>query len=71
MLDYVCTMHLIHLIVTSYYASALPVSLYWWLVMFAHGSLCIVLSERFAIQREMRVGFSEHAGIEDEGIEMR
>ncbi|WFD04017.1 hypothetical protein MOBT1_002714 [Malassezia obtusa] len=58
-LDFVCTMHFFHLIVTSYTAGTWPVSLYWWVVMFVHGSLCIMLAERMAIQREMRVGFNE------------
>lgn len=58
-LDFVCTMHLLHLIVTSYVAGALPVSLYWWTVMFVHASLCILFAEHMAIQREMRVGFRE------------
>lgn len=58
-LDFVCTFHLFHLVVTAYYAGALPVSLYWWAVMFVHASLCIVLAERMAIQREMRVGFTD------------
>ncbi|WFD00337.1 hypothetical protein MYAM1_003085 [Malassezia yamatoensis] len=58
-LDFVCTMHFFHFGITSYFAGTVPVSLYWWTVMFIHGSLCIVLAERMAIQREMRIGFSE------------
>lgn len=69
MLDFVCTMHILHFVVTAYYASALPVSLFWWIVMFVHGSICVVLSERFAIQREMRVGFADHVGLEEAGPE--
>ncbi|WFD36758.1 hypothetical protein MCUN1_003645 [Malassezia cuniculi] len=64
MLDFVSTMHLLHFGVTSLYAKALPVSIFWWLVMFVHGSACIVFSERLAIQREMRVGFTEHEELE-------
>lgn len=64
MLDFVCTMHLLHSGVTSLYAKALPVSLYWWIVMFVHACACIVFSERLAIQREMRVGFTEHQELE-------
>ena len=64
MLDFVTTMHMLHFGVSSLYAKSLPVSLFWWLVMFIHGSACIVLSERLAIQREMRVGFTEHEELE-------
>ena len=42
---------------------------FWWIVMFVHGSICVVLSERFAIQREMRVGFADHVGLEEAGPE--
>ena len=66
-LDFVCTMHFLHLVLTSYFAGSLPVSLYWWAVMFAHGSLCIVFAERMAIQREMRIGFAEHETLEAHG----
>lgn len=68
-LDFVCTMHFIHFLITTNYAGAVPVSLYWWLVMFAHACLCIVCTERLAIQREMRVGFTEHMLLESHGNE--
>lgn len=74
MLDFVATMHVAHLVVTSCYARALPLSLFWWLVMGVHATLCVVLAERLAIQREMRVGFTEPAALEaqhDDDIEMR
>jgi len=33
--------------------------------MIVHASLCIILAERFAIQREMRMGFTDHAVLDD------
>ncbi|WFD04745.1 hypothetical protein MVES1_000069 [Malassezia vespertilionis] len=63
-LDFVTTMHLINLLVTWIYAGAIPVSLFWWSIMFLHGSLCVVFAERISIEREMRVGFADHEEIE-------
>ncbi|WFD32490.1 hypothetical protein MSPP1_003538 [Malassezia sp. CBS 17886] len=54
MLDFAASLHLFNLVITSLYAGSLPISLFWWAAMFVHGSLCVVLAERFAIQREMR-----------------
>jgi len=68
-LDFVCTMHVVHFLITSWYAGSIPYSLYWWLVMALHATLCIVCAERFAIQREMRVGFSEHQLLESHGTD--
>ncbi|WFD28693.1 hypothetical protein MNAN1_003706 [Malassezia nana] len=68
-LDFVCTMHFVHFLLTSWYARSLPHSLYWWLVMVLHATLCIVCTERLAIQREMRVGFSEHQLLETAGAD--
>lgn len=68
-LDFVCTMHFVHFLLTSWYAGSIPYSLYWWLVMVLHAMLCIVCAERLAIQREMRVGFSEHQLLESHGTD--
>ncbi|WFD20920.1 hypothetical protein MCAP1_003175 [Malassezia caprae] len=59
-LDFVCTMHLVHFLLTSWYAGSIPYSLYWWLVMVLHATLCIVCAERLAIQREMLARITWH-----------
>lgn len=63
-LDFVCTMHFVHFVITTSFAGTVPHSLFWWALMILHASLCIVLSERLAIQREMRMGFTDHEMIE-------
>ena len=64
-LDFVSTMHFTHLLITTWVAGAVPYALYWWALMIVHASLCIILAERFAIQREMRMGFTDHAVLDD------
>lgn len=54
-LDHVATLHLVHLLLTSWYSSSIPTSLFWWMVMVAHGAACIVWAEREAVKREMNV----------------
>lgn len=53
-LDHVVTLHLVHLLLTSWYSSSIPTSLFWWLVMLAHATACVVWAERVAIRTEMR-----------------
>lgn len=52
-LDHVVTLHLMHLLFTSWYSSSIPTSLFWWLVMLAHATACVLWAERVAIRTEM------------------
>ncbi|CAO1617334.1 unnamed protein product [Sympodiomycopsis kandeliae] len=52
-LDHVATLHLVHFLLTSYYSSSLPTSLFWWIVMGSHAVVCVVWAERWSISREM------------------
>lgn len=68
-LDFVCTMHFVHFILTTSFAGALPHSVYWWVLMMVHASLCIVFAERIAIQREMRMGFTDHTVLDSSQLD--
>ncbi|KAH8833337.1 integral membrane protein S linking to the trans Golgi network-domain-containing protein [Flagelloscypha sp. PMI_526] len=55
-LDFTLTLHFIHLILTTYYSSSFPTSLYYWLTI---GAACIgtlILAEWLCVRREMTVG---------------
>lgn len=58
-LDHVFTLHLLNLLLTSWYTSSIPTSLFWWGVMLLHGVCCVLWSERVAIGREMNVSVGE------------
>lgn len=53
-LDHVVTLHLVHLLLTSWYSSSIPTSLFWWGAMLAHATGAVLLAERYAIRREMQ-----------------
>lgn len=53
MLDHALTLHLINLVVSSYYTRHLPTAFRWWLTMLVHAALLVVWSEQLAIKREM------------------
>ncbi len=47
------TLHLLHLLISAYYASSLPTSLFWWVIMALHAALCSLFAERICIKREL------------------
>ncbi|KDN43671.1 hypothetical protein K437DRAFT_147200 [Tilletiaria anomala UBC 951] len=57
-LDHVLTLHLLNLLIASLYASSLPTSLFWWLIMTLHATICAIVAERLCIKRELTDGFS-------------
>ena len=58
-----------HLVLTTYYAAALPTSLFFWLVMAICGVGMVVITEQLCVRREMREGLVV-ARVEDEGEEL-
>ncbi|CAO1621621.1 unnamed protein product [Parajaminaea phylloscopi] len=52
-LDHVVTLHLVHLLLTSWYSSSIPTSLFWWMTMIAHAAACVLWAEKVAIRTEM------------------
>ncbi|GAA5839361.1 hypothetical protein JCM9279_005917 [Rhodotorula babjevae] len=57
-LDFSLTLLFNHLILTTYYSSAFPSSLFFWFVVGSSAVAQIVLAEQLCVQREMRDGFS-------------
>jgi len=51
-LDFTCTLHFIHLIITCFYNSAIPSQLTWWLLQLVSVSLCTLLSEYLCMRWE-------------------
>lgn len=52
---------------TTYYSAAIPISLFYWVVLFAGASLTIVIAEQLCVKREMDEGLRIRP--EDEGVE--
>lgn len=57
-LDFSLTLVLNHIILTTYYASSFPTSLYFWLVIAISAAIQIVYSEQLCVRREMKEGFT-------------
>jgi len=55
-LDFALTLLLNHLILTTYYSSTLPSSLFFWLVMIAGSAITIIFAEQLCVRREMQEG---------------
>lgn len=51
-LDFVCTMHFWHVIVTSVYNGYLPTQLTWWLLQVLSATICTVLGEYLCMRKE-------------------
>lgn len=57
-LDFSLTLVFVHLILTIYYSSSFPTSIFFWLVVALSSVVQIVLAEQLCVRREMRDGFS-------------
>ena len=55
-LDFSLTLILSHTILTTYYASSFPTSLFFWLIMSIGALLLIVFAEQLCVRRELRQG---------------
>jgi len=55
-LDFALTLVLNHFILTSYYSSSFPSSLFFWFIMSVGAILVIVVAEHLCVVREMREG---------------
>ena len=55
-LDFVLTLLLNHLILTTYYSASLPTSLFFWLVMAGGAAVTVIFAEQFCVRREMQEG---------------
>ena len=57
-LDFALTLVFNHLVLSTYYSSSLPTSLFFWIVMFGGATLTIVVAEQLCVKREMSEGLS-------------
>ncbi|KAK4050670.1 hypothetical protein OIV83_003396 [Microbotryomycetes sp. JL201] len=57
-LDFSLTLVFNHLILTTYYASSFPTSLFFWLVLITSTVAQIVIAEQLCVRRELRDGFT-------------
>ena len=55
-LDFALTLLFNHLVLTTYYAAAVPTSLFFWLVMGVSTAGTIVFAEQLCVKREMNEG---------------
>lgn len=55
-LDFTLTLILNHTILTTYYASSFPTSLFFWAIMGGSALLIIIFAEQLCVRREMREG---------------
>ncbi|EMD39363.1 hypothetical protein CERSUDRAFT_47749 [Gelatoporia subvermispora B] len=66
-LDFSLTLVFIHLVLTTYYSSALPTSLFFWAVMLVSAALLVIAAEQLCVKREMTEGL---ATVAPEGDDM-
>ena len=57
-LDFALTLVFNHLVLSTYYSSSLPTSLFFWIVMLAGAALTIIVAEQLCVRREMSEGLS-------------
>ena len=50
-------MVMVHTVLTSYYASAFPTSIFFWLVIVFSAGVQVVWAEQLCVRREMQEGF--------------
>jgi hypothetical protein len=55
-LDFALTLLFNHLVITTYYAAALPTAPFFWLVVLGSAGLTVILAEQLCVKREMTEG---------------
>ena len=55
-LDFTLTLVFNHLVLTTYYAAAIPTSVFFWLVMCVSAAGTVVFAEQLCVKREMSEG---------------
>ena len=69
-LDFSLTLLFNHLVLTTYYAAALPTSLFFWIVMIASAALMVIAAEQLCVKREMSDGLAVVTNNEADEMEM-
>jgi len=57
-LDFALTLVFNHLVLSTYYSSSLPTSLFFWIVVLGGAALSIIAAEQLCVKREMSEGLS-------------
>lgn len=55
-LDFALTLVFNHLVLTTYYSTSIPTSLFFWVVMFAGSAWTVIIAEQLCVKREMTEG---------------
>ena len=55
-LDFALTLVFNHLVLSTYYSSSLPTSLFFWIVVLGGAALTIIMTEQLCVKREMSEG---------------
>lgn len=69
-LDFSLTLLFNHLVLTTYYAAALPTSWFFWAVMVASAATMIIAAEQLCVKREMSEGLAVVTNTEADEMEM-
>lgn len=70
-LDFTLTLLFNHLVLTTYYSSAVPTSLFFWAIVLGSAALTIIVAEQMCVKREMNEGLVvATTGTEEEDVEM-
>ena len=69
-LDFSLTLLFNHLVITTYYAAAVPTSLFYWAVVLAGAALTVILGEQLCVRREMTEGLAVVRGSDGDNVEM-
>lgn len=57
-LDFAVTLALNHLVLTTYYSSSIPTSLFFWAVLLAGTAMTVIIAEQLCVKREMNEGLN-------------
>ncbi|KAE9405384.1 hypothetical protein BT96DRAFT_988430 [Gymnopus androsaceus JB14] len=57
-LDFAVTLAFNHLLLTTYYSSSIPTSLFFWAVVLAGTAMTVIIAEQLCVKREMNEGLN-------------
>ena len=69
-LDFSLTLLFNHLVLTTYYSSAIPTSLFFWVVMALSVVMMVIFAEQLCVKREMAEGLAVASSTDGDEIEM-
>lgn len=69
-LDFSLTLLFNHLVLTTYYAAALPTSWFFWTVLIASAAVMVIAAEQLCVKREMSDGLAVVTSNDSDEMEM-